>query len=142
MTLVASRLFLAAALVIAAAAARAQPCPEPATWSALDGERPRAAQASVLLDRWVAGVMGSGRLRHGHGVPHQLRDLGMNNVGILLPHSADGDRIVEMSGRPVQKTITAVALVRLQPPGTWLPLRVKRGGETLDLVVKFPPDKP
>lgn len=149
----------------------------------------------------VAGVMGSGHLRFGHGVPHQLRDLGVKNVGILLPYSTggdckeiragladavfmlpaqampkpepprlgvrleeheggvriervlagslaeksglkDGDRIVEMAGRPVQKTITTIALVRLQPPGTWLPLRVKRGAETLDLVVKFPPAKP
>lgn len=394
MALVSSRLFLAAALVIAAAAARAQSCPEPATWSALDGERPRAAQASALLDRmaqrevvllgevhddadhhywqlqtlaalharrpdmaigfemfprrvqpvldrWVAGeltvkefleqsewhanwnmpaelylplfefarinripmlalnierklsraitekgwdavpdaereglgrpappaeayrdglfevylqhptlrgkgskggkpkkgdeafrffvesqtawdramaealarragtgtgkplvvgVMGSGHLRHGHGVPHQLRALGVKNIGTLLPLSADadckeiragladavfmlpaqvapkpapprlgvqleeheggvrilavtagslaeqtglkrGDVILEMAGRPVKKVLVAIGLVRLQPAGTWLPLRVKRGEETLELVVRFPPEK-
>jgi len=38
MTLVDSRLFLAVALMIAAATARAQSCPEPAAWTALDGE--------------------------------------------------------------------------------------------------------
>ncbi|CAG0956278.1 hypothetical protein RHDC1_00474 [Rhodocyclaceae bacterium] len=149
----------------------------------------------------VAGVMGSGHLRFGHGVPHQLRDLGIRNIGILLPLSpggdcreiraglADavfmlpaqaqarpepprlgvqleaheggvrivavtagslaeksglkgGDRIVEMAGRPVQTTLAAISLVRLQPAGTWLPLRVRRGAEMLDLVVKFPPAKP
>lgn len=148
----------------------------------------------------VVGVMGSGHLRHGHGVPHQLRDLGVKNVGTLLPLSAGGeckdiragladavfmlpaqatpkpapprlgvqledhpggvrilavtagslaeqtglkrgDLILEMAGRPVQKTLIAISLVRLQPAGTWLPLRIKRGEETLELVVKFPPEK-
>ena len=149
----------------------------------------------------VVGVMGSGHLRHGHGVPQQLRDLGVSNVGTLLPLSAGGecrdlragladavfmlpaqvapkpapprlgvqleaheggvrivavtagslaeksglkrgDVILEMAGRPVKTTLAAISLVRLQPAGTWLPLRVGRGAETLDLVVKFPPAKP
>ncbi len=149
----------------------------------------------------VVGVMGSGHLRHGHGVPHQLHALGVKNVGTLLPLSAggeckdlragladavfmlpaqampkpapprlgvqledhpggvrilavtagslaeqtglkDGDLILGMAGRPVQKVLVAISLVRLQPAGTWLPLRVKRGEETLELVVKFPPEKP
>ena len=33
----------------------------------------------------VVGVMGSGHVVHGHGVPHQLRDLGVANVGVALP---------------------------------------------------------
>lgn len=149
----------------------------------------------------AVGVMGSGHIRFGHGVPHQLRDLGVKNVGALLPFSAGGDckdlragladavfmlpaqaqpkaapprlgvqleeheggvrivavtpgslaektglkggdRIVEMAGLPVQKTLVAISLVRQQPAGTWLPLKVKRGEETLELVVKFPPDPP
>lgn len=148
----------------------------------------------------VVGVMGSGHLRHGHGVPHQLRALGVKTVGTLLPLSAGGeckdlragladavfmlpaqvaakpapprlgvqleeheggvrilavtagslaeqtglkrgDLILEMAGRPVQKVLVAIGLVRLQPAGTWLPLRVKRGEEALELVVKFPPEK-
>jgi membrane-associated protease RseP (regulator of RpoE activity) len=155
-----------------------------------------AAHPGALL----VGFMGRGHVIHGHGVPHQLRDLGVSNVGTLLPLSAggeckdlragladavfmlpaqampkpapprlgvqledheggvrivavragsladatglkDGDRILEMAGRPVQKTITVIALVRLQPAGTWLPLRIKRGEETLELVVRFPPEK-
>jgi len=39
----------------------------------------------------VVGIIGSGHLRYGHGVPHQLHDLGVNNVGILLPMAADVD---------------------------------------------------
>ncbi|MCM8611098.1 ChaN family lipoprotein [Accumulibacter sp.] len=33
----------------------------------------------------VVGVIGSGHLRHGHGVPHQLRALGVGRVATLLP---------------------------------------------------------
>lgn len=149
----------------------------------------------------VVGVMGSGHIRHGHGVPHQLRSLGLKNVGTLIPLPADsdcreirsgladalfvlpkqamsmpepprlgvqleeheggvriagvmadslaersglktGDRFVEVAGLPVQKTLNLIALVRQQPGGTWLPMRLKRGDETLELVVKFPPAKP
>lgn len=32
----------------------------------------------------VVGIMGAGHVQHGHGVPHQLRDLGMTNVGTFL----------------------------------------------------------
>lgn len=39
----------------------------------------------------VVGIMGSGHIRHGHGVPHQLGDLGITKVASLLPVSLDGD---------------------------------------------------
>lgn len=39
-----------------------------------DGEKPL-----------VVGVMGSGHILHGYGVPHQLRDLGVDNITSLLP---------------------------------------------------------
>ena len=50
-----------------------------------------------------------------------------------------GDQLVEAAGLPVNRTLQMIALIRLQPAGTWLPLRVKRGDDVLDLVVKFPP---
>jgi uncharacterized iron-regulated protein len=148
----------------------------------------------------VVGIMGGGHVRDGFGVPHQLRDLGASNVGVLLPvdprHDcaslkpglADavfaipamprdkpppprlgvrleeveggvrlaevtaaslaessglrrGDRIVSLAGAPVTRAGNVVAAVRLQPAGTWLPLQVRRGEETLDLVIKFPPQQ-
>ena len=148
--------------------------------------------------RLVVGIMGSGHIRYGHGVPHQLRDLGVKNVGTLLPVPAGldckelrpgladavfavpepakvapepprlgvrleakdgavriadvtagslaektglkaGDRIVEAAGRPMNSATAVVASIRLQPAGTWLPLRVQRGDDTLELIVKFPP---
>jgi len=146
----------------------------------------------------VVGIMGSGHIRFGHGVPHQLRDLGVRNVGTLLPVPFDldckelragladavfalpqppkakpepprlgvrleesagavriadvtsgslaetsglkaGDQIVEVAGLPASRMLRVITAVRLQPAGTWLPLRVKRGDDTLELIVKFPP---
>ena len=145
----------------------------------------------------VVGIMGSGHIRFGHGVPHQLRDLGVKNVGTLLPVPFDfdckelrpaladaifalpepakakpepprlgvrleesagavriadvtigslaeatglktGDQIVEIAGLPVNRMLRAITAIRLQPAGTWLPLRVKRGEDTLELMIKFP----
>jgi len=146
----------------------------------------------------VVGIMGSGHIRHGYGVPRQLRDLGVTRVGTLLPLPADfeceairagladavfavpqpadaqpepprlgvrleeregvvriievtpgslaeksglqnGDDLVEVAGVAPDKITPVVAQVRRQPSGTWLPMRVRRGGDTVDLVVKFPP---
>ncbi len=148
--------------------------------------------------RSVVGIMGSGHIRFGHGVPHQLGYLGVAKVASLLPVALDGecrhwkaawrrlyspcptkamppsepprlgvaledraqgltisavtpgslaektglragDRIIDMAGRPASGSSEAVATIRRQPPGTWLPLRVARGDSQLDLVVQFPP---
>lgn len=40
-------------------------------------------------DAIVIGIMGRGHVQHGHGVPHQLADLGVERVVSLLPWSAD-----------------------------------------------------
>lgn len=146
----------------------------------------------------VVGILGSGHVRHGHGVAHQLRDLGVREVASLLPvdgvHDcaeleagladavfvADraprdpaprprlgvqlggsggaveivavtagslaeqtglraGDRIVTLAGEPVKSMARVIAAVRAQPAGTWLPITVRRGGETVDIVIRFPP---
>ncbi len=146
----------------------------------------------------VVGIMGGGHVRHGYGVPHQLRDLGVSNIGTLLPVNADqdcerlkpgladavftvpampadkpppprlgvrleaagggvrllevnpgslaektglqpGDHIVSIAGAPVTKMISVVAAVRVQPAGTWLPMEIRRGTETVEFVIKFPP---
>ncbi|MFZ5504476.1 MAG: ChaN family lipoprotein [Pseudomonadota bacterium] len=39
----------------------------------------------------VVGLMGSGHVIHGHGVEHQLRALGVADVGSLLPWDSDAD---------------------------------------------------
>lgn len=145
----------------------------------------------------VVGIMGSGHIRFGHGVPYQLRDLGVSSIGTLLPLPASldckelrigladaafalpeqarakpspprlgvrlendtgsiniaevtagslaersglkaGDHIVAVAGSPATSVAAVIATVRQQPPGTWLPIRVKRGDDTLERVVKFP----
>lgn len=149
----------------------------------------------------IVGVMGSGHLRYGFGVPHQLRDLGVERVVTLLPLSPDedcrairpgladalfalpkkpstpappprlgvqladaeagqggvrvlavtagslaeqsglaaGDRLLEVAGRPTAAAGAVIAVVRAAPPGTWLPLRVKRGEASFEVVIRFPP---
>jgi len=158
----------------------------------------RAAKSKTAAGKpLVVGVMGSGHVRFGHGVPHQLRNLGIQAIGTLLPVEADtdckdlragmadavfalppqaqvkpepprlgvrleqgegavsiaevtagslaertglraGDRLLEIAGLPATRVTPVIATVRQQPAGSWLPMRVKRGDETLDLVIKFP----
>ncbi|WP_292937793.1 ChaN family lipoprotein [Noviherbaspirillum sp.] len=145
----------------------------------------------------VVGIMGSGHIRFNYGVPFQLRDLGIKNVGTMMALSSEmdckeirpgmvnvafglppqaepapepprlgvrleenegavriidvgagslaeksglknGDRLLEVGGAAVNASGAVVAAVRGQPAGTWLPMRIKRGDETLDLIIKFP----
>lgn len=158
----------------------------------------RALGSSPGTPPLVVGIMGSGHLRHGAGVPHQLRDLSIAEVATLLPvDPADdckaleagladaifaaarapgepappprlgiqlgsregdveivavtrgsladrtglrqGDRIVTLAGTPVDGAGAVIAAVRAQPAGTWLPVTVRRGEDTLELVIRFPP---
>ncbi len=52
---------------------------------------------------------------------------------------AEGDLIITAAGTAVTKSALLVSIIHRQAPGTWLPLRVKRGGETIDIIAKFPP---
>jgi hypothetical protein len=148
----------------------------------------------------VVGIMGSGHVVHGHGVPHQLQDLGVRRVTTLLPwdagrgceelqavgiadavfgvaapaaapaadrprlgvwlDAADGGvrvrevakgSVAEISGLKADDVITEIAgaaarepadvsgAVQRQAPGTWLPMKVRRGGQTMEIVARFPP---
>jgi len=48
------------------------------------------------------------------------------------------DIVVSAAGFPVEKVGDLVEVVQRQAPGTWLPLVVRRDGENVDLVAKFP----
>jgi uncharacterized iron-regulated protein len=162
------------------------------------------AMAQAIAERLSAGhtplvvaIMGTGHLRNGHGVPHQLRDLGIADPAVLLPWDvgqdcalltagvADlvfgvedrrteaperprlgvmldqsehgvtirdvlkgsiaesagaraGDVIKTVAGVPVKDTGTVIAAVQRQAPGTWLPITVQRGTQSLELVARFP----
>lgn len=67
-----------------------------------DGDFERFVEAQLLWDRAMAagiarqtasgpvvGIMGSGHIRFGHGVPHQLRDLAVSNIYSLIPLAAE-----------------------------------------------------
>ncbi len=60
------------------------------TWDRAMAEGIRDALAQSP-DRVVVALIGSGHLRYGHGVPHQLRDLGIQKQSTLLPWDEEGD---------------------------------------------------
>lgn len=148
----------------------------------------------------VVGIMGAGHVMHRYGVPHQLADLGINDVTVLLawdiergcddftPTVADAvfgvaapaqaksdkprlglvleddkdavrvtdvmknsvaessdirkdDLIIELAGVAVKHAADVSRIVQRQAPGTWLPVTVQRGDQTMEVVAKFPPQK-
>jgi uncharacterized iron-regulated protein len=46
----------------------------------------------------VVGLMGRGHLEYGHGVPHQLTDLGIGDSRVLLPWDANEDCVTPQEG--------------------------------------------
>ena len=42
-------------------------------------------------DALVVAIVGRGHLEHGYGIPHQLADLGIDDVAVLLPVESDSD---------------------------------------------------
>lgn len=167
-----------------------------------DGAMAQAIRAAVNRPErpLVVGIMGSGHIKYGYGVPHQLKDLGINDVGMLLPWNSgsncgkltsgiadavfgvapallvsnepgrqrlgirfemaeaggarvlqvekgsiaekagirDSDLITEAAGMPIQQLGDIVEVVKRQAPGTWLPIKLKRGRETTEVIAKFP----
>jgi S1-C subfamily serine protease len=51
------------------------------------------------------------------------------------------DVLVEVAGTPVKTAEEAKALVGRTAPGTWLPLKLKRQAELVELTAKFPAKK-
>ncbi len=147
----------------------------------------------------VVGILGSGHLEGGHGVPRQLSDLGFDGAAVVVPWNlgrdcddlkpgladavfglvdpprpapplklgvyitdgADGvnikgvfpdstadrsglrtdDVVLSAAGREVRKADELKAVIAEMVPGVWLPLKVRRGGETLDLIARFPTEQ-
>ncbi len=54
----------------------------------------------------------------------------------------DGDVLTEAAGVPLKEFMDLRAVVQRQAAGTWLPLKVMRQNETLELIAKFPPARP
>lgn len=54
----------------------------------------------------------------------------------------DGDVLLEAAGEPLKEFTDLRVIVQRQAAGTWLPLKVRRQNETLELIAKFPSAKP
>lgn len=156
-----------------------------------------ADQSRLDPDALMVGIMGSGHIVHGHGVPRQLRDLGLSRIDTLLPWDADadckefvagvataafgiavskplpqrpllgiaieaapggvrvtavrqgslaeaaglraGDVLVEAGGRKLSAPGEVSAIVSAMIPGTWLPLKILRQNESMEMLARFPP---
>lgn len=48
------------------------------------------------------------------------------------------DVLLEIAGRPVKNFMSVRAAVQRQAPGTWLPIKVRRGDAELEIVARFP----
>lgn len=159
----------------------------------------QALAEAAAPGRLVVGVMGSGHIAGGDGVPHQLRSLGMTRIASLLPWDRDadcktfspglatavfgipaarpapsrpllgitirrtpegvgivavradsiaqaaglraGDILIEAAGLAIKAAGDVRPIVESMAPGTWLPLKVRRQGDTIELTAKFPPAK-
>jgi uncharacterized iron-regulated protein len=51
---------------------------------------------------------------------------------------AKDDLILHAAGLDITKTTELIAIVKRQSPGTWLPLKIKRSDEVMEIVAKFP----
>jgi uncharacterized iron-regulated protein len=49
-----------------------------------------------------------------------------------------GDVLLEVGGQPAKDFFTVRTAVQRQPPGTWLPIKIRRGTAELEIVARFP----
>ena len=50
----------------------------------------------------------------------------------------DADVILEMAGSPIKNTEDVITIVKRQAPGTWLPLKIRRDDQEIEIIAKFP----
>jgi uncharacterized iron-regulated protein len=78
------------------------------------------------------------------GVMLAMSDDGVQINGVMEGSIAEaialqkGDIVVEAAGFPIAKLADLIEIVQRQAPGTWLPLSVRRDGQEIDFVAKFP----
>lgn len=92
-----------------------------------------APKAEAAADRPRLGIWLDGT---DSGV--KIREVTKGSVAEASGLKAD-DVIVEIAGRSAQQPTDVIGAVNRQAPGTWLPIKVQRGGQTIEIVAKFPP---
>jgi S1-C subfamily serine protease len=75
-------------------------------------------------------------------VPGGVRVVSVNagSIAEITGLRAD-DILTEVAGIAVKTTDETRAIVSRTSPGTWLPLKARRAGETVELTAKFPAKK-
>ena len=75
-------------------------------------------------------------------VPDGIRVAAVNPGSVAAASGLKAeDVLIEAAGTAVKTTGELKSIVVRMAPGTWLPLKAKRGGEPIDLTAKFPPAK-
>ena len=81
------------------------------------------------------------------GVRLEMAGDGVRIEGVMQGSLAEqtglkaGDVVVQAAGRKPADIQDMIRMVQRQPAGTWLPLQIRRGTETLEMVVRFPAEK-
>ena len=75
-------------------------------------------------------------LAQGDGAPRISRVAG-DSVAETAGLQA-GDHVVRAAGLETRNPDELVEIVGRQAPGTWLPLSIRRDGQEIDLIAKFP----
>lgn len=89
-----------------------------------DEKGPAKPKLGVMIETTEGGGVKVGKV---------VKDSVAEATGLLAE-----DVITEAAGLGLAKTGDLIAIVRRQAPGTWLPLKVRRGDEILDMVARFP----
>jgi len=80
------------------------------------------------------------------GVMIEPHDKGVHVAGVSPDSVAEtagiekGDVIVRAASLELDEPAALVRIIQRQAPGTWLPLDVLRGDQTLEIVARFPPE--
>ena len=84
----------------------------------------------------AVGIIGVGHLRSGHGVPHQLRDLGISSIATLLPvDAALGCRMLTKGYSDAVFALPAMPADALPKPRLGISLqRSDKGVEVFDII--------
>ncbi|MSQ20035.1 MAG: PDZ domain-containing protein [Betaproteobacteria bacterium] len=86
--------------------------------------RPQRARLGVVLERATNGVL--------------IKQVEASSIGATAGMRA-GDIAVEIAGVKVEAIADIAEAVQRQAPGTWLPIKIVRSGEAIELIAKFPP---
>jgi len=107
---------------------------QPRTASALFGIEPRERREQT--ERPGLGVM-LDTAEHGVRVQKVIEGSIAQQAGLRAE-----DIIESVASRPASAPDDVIAAVVRQAPGTWLPMVVRRGAQTIEIVARFPPRSP